>query len=307
MNLKTINDSKLLEVTKSLVNSEREITSQILKYLSEIDARKLYLERGYSSLFAFCTKELGYEESQAQRRINACRLLTEIPLIESKIESGELSLTALSQAQRFFRAEGKNQRSIDLPAKIEILKSLENKSTRECERELIKLSPHAMPAMEVRERQISETHVELKVVLERSTVEKLKKLKDLFSHDESMDMAKLIDKMADHLLAKKDPSLEKRRSQKGPAAPIVTRYIPAFLRREVWKRDQSRCQFKDPLTNRVCLSKYRLQIEHIRPFAMGGENTLSNLELLCSEHNKLRAFKSYGSTHMKKYVPGFLV
>lgn len=290
MNLKLKSNTELLTETKSLISQERETKAQILHYLKEIDSRKLYLERGYPSLFAFCMEFLGYTESEAQRRISACRLLNELPEIEAKIESGELSLTAISQAQSFFRSQ-----NLDTAGKMEVLNLLENKSTRACERELIKLNPAAIPVRTEKQRPLTQSHTELKVILETKTIEKLERLKSLFSHDPDLDLPKLIDKMADLMLSKKDLSLKKERSQKGPVARVVNRYIPAKTKREVWRRDEQECQFQDPITKHKCKSKFRLQFEHIHPFAKGGTHDSANLQLLCAGHNKLRAMQHFGN------------
>lgn len=293
MNLKSKSDSELVTETKSLVSKEREIKSQILHYLREIDSRKTYLERGFSSLFSFCMGFLGYTEAEAQRRISACRLLSEIPEIETKIETGELSLTAISQAQSFFRSQ-----KLDKAEKIEVLALLENKSTRECERELIKLNPEAVPVRIEKQRHLSQNHVELKVILDSKTMDKLEKLKNLFSHDPDMNLPKLIDKMADLMLSKKDLALRVERSQKGPVAQNVTRYIPAKTKREVWKRDGQECQYQDPVTKRTCRSRFRLQFEHIHPFAKGGTHDPANLQLLCAGHNNLKAAQEFGKNRL---------
>lgn len=296
MKFKSKSDSELLTETRSLVSKEREIKSQILLYLKEFDSRKIYLERGFSSLFSFCMEFLGYTEAEAQRRISACRLLNELPEIEGKIESGELSLTAISQAQSYFKSQ-----NLDASGKMEVLTLLENKSTRQCERELIKLNPEILPTRTEEQRLLTQDHVEIKVILDSKTVAKLEKLKQLFSHEPEMNLPKLIDKMADLMLQKKDLTLKSGRSQKVPGAREVTRYIPAKIRREVMIRDNQECQFQDTLTGRKCRSNFRLQFEHVQPFAKGGKNEPKNLQILCAGHNKLRAMREFGRENIEKY------
>jgi hypothetical protein len=109
MSFKYLSDEALLMKVKTLAGEERLILAEVLRFLREIDSRKLYLARGYSSLFNFCVEYLQYEESQAFRRISACRLLKELPEIEKKVELGALSLTALTQAQSYFRQEAVNK------------------------------------------------------------------------------------------------------------------------------------------------------------------------------------------------------
>ena len=67
-----------------------------------------------------------------------------------------------------------------------------------------------------------------------------------------------------------------------------SRYIPAVVRREVWLRDQGCCSYVDPHSGRRCGSRYRLEIDHIVPFALGGPTELRNLRVRCRAHHRLR-------------------
>jgi hypothetical protein len=66
---------------RELRSREREIVSDVVLYLHEIDTRGFYRDLGYSSLFAYCVSGLGYSESGAQRRIQAARALDGHPEI----------------------------------------------------------------------------------------------------------------------------------------------------------------------------------------------------------------------------------
>ena len=67
-----------------------------------------------------------------------------------------------------------------------------------------------------------------------------------------------------------------------------SRYIPASVKREVWRRDQGCCSYVDPRSRRRCGSRYRLEIDHIVPFALGGGAEPGNLRLRCAAHHRLR-------------------
>jgi hypothetical protein len=111
LNLKQKTDNVLVADLKALVVKERETLTEILNYLIEVENRRIYLARGYSSLFAFLTSELGYSESAAQRRIEGMRLLRDLPEAEEKIEKGELSLTVASQSRYFSARKTRKERS----------------------------------------------------------------------------------------------------------------------------------------------------------------------------------------------------
>ena len=53
-----LSNDELLERVKSLAEQEREATASLIAHLAELDARRLYLAEGYSSLFTYCTQVL---------------------------------------------------------------------------------------------------------------------------------------------------------------------------------------------------------------------------------------------------------
>ncbi len=88
----------------------------------------------------------------------------------------------------------------------------------------------------------------------------------------------------------------KRENQAKP-----TRRIAKVTLRQVQIRDQHRCQYRDLVTSRQCEAKMNLQMEHINPFAKGGGNEIDNIQLLCPNHNRLRAVEQYGINKMKEF------
>ena len=110
MNLTSLKNDSLILNLKNLVSEERKILSTIIDYLHEVNTRKLHLQMAYPTLFEFCVKELGYSASAAYRRIEAMKLIKNLPIadqtqIKKKIELGSLNLTHLTAAQNFFKTE----------------------------------------------------------------------------------------------------------------------------------------------------------------------------------------------------------
>src|SRR5512133_2061542 len=91
-------------------------------------------------------------------------------------------------------------------------------------------------------------------------------------------------------------------SGRPPAPRSRPRHIPAAVRREVWTRDGGRCQFRLE-SGEICGSTHRLQFDHIQPFALGGESTVSNIRLTCAAHNLLAARRVFGDSLMDGYAP----
>ncbi len=67
--LGTLSDNSLVRQLEYLRGRERKVLVAVLRHLVEMERRRLYLPRGYSSLFEFCTQHLKYSRSAAGRRI----------------------------------------------------------------------------------------------------------------------------------------------------------------------------------------------------------------------------------------------
>jgi 5-methylcytosine-specific restriction endonuclease McrA len=80
-----------------------------------------------------------------------------------------------------------------------------------------------------------------------------------------------------------------------------TRNIPTSVRDKVFARDGRKCTFVGENGKR-CDSTWNLEIDHIVPFARGGDNSSGNLRLLCAKHNLMEAERVYGKDFMKKYI-----
>ncbi|MGE5084978.1 MAG: HNH endonuclease [Bacillota bacterium] len=66
-------------------------------------------------------------------------------------------------------------------------------------------------------------------------------------------------------------------------------YISVHTKRKLFAQAQHCCEYKDSKTHRRCNSKYKLEIDHRQPVALGGVNDFSNLRVLCQTHNALAA------------------
>jgi len=226
MNLKFLSNDELLLGTKKVVAQEREILVEVLHHLKEIDGRQLYLKIGYSSLWAYCTEELGYAESSAQRRIEAMRAIRDLPKLEEKIESGVLSLSNIAKAQSTLRrhrqsavALAKNNEKAQYLGeneKLRIFAQLENKSQIEAEAILACEFPEIAKVNE-RIRKINSEETEIRYVASNRLIDKFEKIKSFFSHQNpNPTQAELEEMMADLVIAHKDPTAKAQRQTKMP-------------------------------------------------------------------------------------------
>ena len=97
-----LSDRELLRQTTALVRHERHLQGAIIDHLGEIEARRLYLQRGCSSLFDYAVRELGYSDAAAGRRIGAVRLCSDQPDARERLRDGSLTLSAAAELQWAF-------------------------------------------------------------------------------------------------------------------------------------------------------------------------------------------------------------
>lgn len=321
--LPSLSSDELVSETKRLVCEERRIGLDVLAHLREVDRRRLYLERGHSSLFSFCLRELGYSEPQAQLRIDAMRALRDTPGIEVKVRSGELPVTSVAKVQRFIRKE-KIRTGQALPAteRLTLFTQVQGKSSRQIERILFEVSPESALPKE-RERVISESHSEIRLIIPEDLREQLETLKALYSHRmkdphstgellrilaaDALKKAKPLriaseepsenciqvmtdPVMPDRIIAPISPQVKVASNVNavGKVNTARSRYVAISRKRQVLRRDGGRCSFTDSATGQRCGSTHFLQIDHVLPYSSGGSSRdTENLRLLCGPHNRL--------------------
>ena len=316
--LNSLSDHDLLNLTKQKAKEERDLTLFVINLIREVERRRLYLNLNYSSLFSYVTKELGFEESAANRRISACRLIRDFPETEKEIRDGALSLSNIVQAQVFIRKEEKlKSTKLKREDKKKVIDLVKNKSARNAKKSLLLLSPEQVVLNES-VRQVAPEHVEVKVILNDKVVSKLNRLRELLSHKHpNMSYAELIDELSSMALKKLDPNHKisnakpnQNNDLKTPTSAVAkahspnSRYIPQEVKRAVWERDGGQCAFKESSSHAQCGSTFQLEYHHEIPFACDGHHTIKNIRLYCKRHNILRAIGDFGKEKMIKFTPG---
>jgi hypothetical protein len=173
------------------------------------------------------------------------------------------------------------------------------------------------PAAEV--RPVSRDEWSLRVTLDTTLKAELERLKELLSHSTGGDLAAVLREAIRCGIEKHGkrkgavrPARERRTcaavtaAEKEATPAMATkragnrRHVPAAIRREVWDRDGGRCAWTSE-DGRRCGSRWKLELDHVRPDAFGGEPTADNLRLTCRTHNALHAEQVFGRDHMATF------
>ena len=100
-----LSDSALVAEVTRCARDERHATAQLVAHLAELDARRLYLGAGHSSLFAYCHHALGLSEDAAYNRVEAARACRLFPQVLDQLVEGSLTVTSVRLLARHLTAE----------------------------------------------------------------------------------------------------------------------------------------------------------------------------------------------------------
>ena len=87
LHVSALTDGALLAQTRKFAHLEHHLEVTVIDHLHEIHARRLHLRRGFSSLFDYAVRELGYSDSAASRRISAMKLCEELPEVRDGLQT----------------------------------------------------------------------------------------------------------------------------------------------------------------------------------------------------------------------------
>jgi len=317
--MKELNNKELVARLERLKGRENQIVAELVKYLSEVDRRKLYLELGYPSLFAYCCKALKYSESAAYRRIAAARVYRDNPEVYQKLITGELTLCAVAElskvlktenkAELFIKVSGKSKREVQSvvaeyrapETKIKQQESIRVRQVKKSPAPLLEKETKSteQPPLKSYSVTLELSEEEMALLHEAQAILSTRKVKDTL-----LKSAKRIVQQHKRLQAKRECRVVRRESM--PPVEVdqdtrPSRYIPADVRHAVEKRDGNRCTYVAPDGRRCCETR-NLELDHIEPFALGGKSTVQNLRQVCRGHNQLYAEQVFGREYLQRIV-----
>ncbi len=94
--LQGLSHDQLLIQLRDLIQRDHTLEAELIAYLAEVDARRLYLEQACPSMFHYCVHVLHFAEGVAYKRITVARATREFPKLLVALEQGRLHLTAAS-------------------------------------------------------------------------------------------------------------------------------------------------------------------------------------------------------------------
>jgi hypothetical protein len=323
-----------------LLHREHEALAEFLVELAEFDRRCLWREAGYGTLFDYLHRELGLSRGAAHYRRVAAELVRSYPEVLEPIRDGRLCFSSVLELAKvispenraevlprfFYRSKAESKvvaaeiRPVDAPPRRDVVTA-------------VRAAPRAVPAPAApaptplpfdgeqivhpmnstspqppspcAERPelepLTADLARLHATVSKGFLEKLDRARDALSHSNpGASIAEILEAGLDLLLerdAKRKGFVAK--PQKNPR-PTTTDRIPASVRRAVFLRDGFKCQYRLP-NGEICGATHQLEIDHLRPRALGGPSTLENCRAACKPHNGLAAREVFGDAWMDRF------
>jgi hypothetical protein len=324
-----LSDHALLAEARRFADDERHATARLIALLMELDARRLYLGEGYSSLFAFCTQALRLSEHAAYIRIAAARAARRFPAILDLLCDGSINLTTVTVLAPELTPENHREvlESARLKSKIEIQRIAASLHPRPAVPSSVRKLPAPKSATpltqsvttltesnEHREQvappaeailppsrppvvaPLAPERYKIQFTVTHETYEKLRRAQDLLRHvvpndDPAVIFDRALTMLLEDVARTKLAATDRPRRSSPPRAG--SRHIPADVKRAVWVRDGGQCTFVGK-NGRRCGETGFLEVHHVLPHAAGGAATVENLRLYCAAHNRHEADLFFG-------------
>jgi hypothetical protein len=129
--LSAIPDDDLLRRLADLIRESRRTEADLVAYMAEVDARRLYAREATPSMFVYCVERLHLSEAEACLRIAAARASREHPIVLEMLADGRLHLSAIAKLAPHLTPDNRE----------DVLRRATHKTKREIEELVAELAP----------------------------------------------------------------------------------------------------------------------------------------------------------------------
>ena len=332
---------QLLERVRQLVARGNTVEADLIIHLGEVDARRLYLEEGCSSMFSYCQRVLHFAEGVAYKRIQAARAARRHPEIIDAVRSGDLHLTAVGLLAAKLSASNC----------ADLIRSVRHRSADEVKRLLADLEPKATPAPSVRRihtpsiplamegrPQVGLPHecraarapvipatprearpekgrteplgaerYRVQFTADRETHEQLEELRALMRHQfPDGDLGKILGRAISVLIAQVRKQKFAETSRPRPPQTSASRNEPCS--RHIPAAVRRAVWQRDAgrctyvsASGRRCDAREFVEFDHVDTWTETGAHPVERITLRCRAHNQLRARLDFGEKHMAQF------
>lgn len=295
------NDALLIELHAAVGRTNLE-EAKLLALIGEVDARRLFSHYAHASMFSFCVDELNLSEASAKKRITAAKCARSFPVLLEHVASGALHLCAITLLSPHLTPQ-----NVDELVRLSLHASKRRIEVMLASRFGIDPSEPVSPG---RLDPIGPDRNRLRATFTDAQRDKVEYAKALLSNRmPGATLEQVLDAALDALIAAEEKCVFGKKSEsKSPAVeslPVIVapsrRYVPSAIRHAVFVRDGYRCTYTAP-DGRRCQSTHHLELDHVVPFGLGGEHSVTNLRIRCRCHNQAHAQATYGTALMQRWL-----
>jgi len=328
-----LSDAELLNEVKRLTADERRATARLIAALGELDARRLYLGQGCSSLFTYCTQVLHLSEHAAYLRIETARAARKWHGILDLLADGALHMTAIGLLAPHLTADNhervlaaarhRTKREIEelvaslrplqaVPSSLRKLPPKSPATSRLLETPAVSQSTH-LPTMSVAStvespqpgRESRKDLVEVKPLaperykvqftVSRETHDRLREAQDLLRHCvPDGDVGVIFERALTLLLSELHRTRHARVDR--PRATPAAGGTGRHVAAAVKRAVWERDNGRCRFIGAAgrCTERGFLEYHHVIPHAEGGATSAENLELRCRAHNAYESERWFG-------------
>lgn len=267
---------------KALAVAEKfhRVEIELIEILQIIDAKKVFANYGFSSLFDYAVRALKLSEANAYNFITVARKCRTVPELQLAIGSKHLSVACARKLAPVVTREN-SAHWLHLASTL---------PRQKLEKEIAKVSPKS----NTRERAtyVGEARLQLQLGISDEDMARLKRAQDLVSQStgKAASFEETLSQVLEFYLKRKDPQViakrnvakKKKETQdyqigsscgmqiRNDIEPVPDRRaIPAEVKHQVHLRDQGRCMHVNQ-NNERCENRRWLEVHHIHPVSRGG-------------------------------------
>jgi len=267
---------------------------ELLEVLMQMRRRGVFAELNYSGIFDFCVKKLRFSRAQAFYFKSVAEKALEVPQIKEAIQEGVLTL---SQARRIVTVITKENHQDWIQKAVEL-------GQTELERAVSAENPQSHVRDSI--QPVSESLSKLTVGIKKEAEEDLDALREILSQKNGKAASRedVIEWALKVTRQKFDPMMKAQRAAARASAATASaskpvqaakvslgnpqrKPIPSAVKHSVVLRDKGQCTHTSK-DGRRCEQKRWLDSHHKVEVAKGGQNSVSNLQILCKRHHQIR-------------------
>ncbi len=262
--VRSLSDRVLLEQCERFGREALVWRNRFRALLPEVERRKLYLKKGWPSIYVFGKILAGLSEEQVSESLNIAGRLEDKPVLKRLLESGEVSVNKITKIMSIATVENESE----LAEKVQIM------STRTLETFSRDVRNEAEYGLHVKKAECKTLFAQEANAFgfNEEVVERLKEL-----NQKGIDINEALTAFLDH----REEELTRAKEEVATSLPEEsTRYIPVRVRNIITQEYGTKCA-------KTGCTRPSQELHHRRRWALDPSHDPNLIAPLCKEHHQI--------------------